>query len=146
MYNFEASVFINSPPREVFAFVSKPANNTQWQRVTSAEWTSDGPPGVGSTAKSEVSLLGFNMEEKNEITAWDPPNQYSFKQLIKMGMNEFTNKFEPQRDGTLMTTLVHIELVGFYKLIEGLIGKLSEKHIASSRAKLKRVLETSADR
>ena len=146
MYNFETSVFINRPPREVFAFVSNPANNAQWQSVTSAEWTSDGPPGVGSTARSEVRLLGFDMEEKNEITAWDPPNQYSFKQLIKMGMNEFTNKFEPQKDGTLMTTLVHLELVGFYKLVEGLAGKLSKKQIASSRAKLKWVLETSPDR
>ena len=142
MYKFEKSVFINRPPEDVFAFMSNPANNSQWQKVISAEWTSEGPPGVGSTAKSVIRVFGFEMKEKNEITAWNPPHYYTFKLLLEMGTSEFTNKFEAQMDGTLLTTLVQMELVGFYKMMEGMLGKFTEKSIASSRATLKRVLES----
>ena len=143
MYKFEKSILINRPLQDIFDFTSNPANNAQWQSVVSAEWTSDGPPGVGSTAKSQVRFMGLKMEEKNKITHWDPPNQYSFKLMLKIGTNEITNKFESRGDGTQLTTVVQMELTGFYKLIEGLLGKLSEKTIISSRGTLKQILESS---
>ena len=63
MYKFESSILINRSPQDVFDFYTNPANNAQWQSGTEAsEWTSDSPPGVGSTVKVVTSFLGRKIE------------------------------------------------------------------------------------
>ena len=53
MYTFEKSIFINRPPQEIFDFITNPANDAQWRSSSlSAEWTSEGPVGLGSTQRS----------------------------------------------------------------------------------------------
>jgi uncharacterized membrane protein len=50
MYKFTKNVVINRSQQDVFNFLSNPTNMPQWQSaVESAEWTSTGTPGVGST-------------------------------------------------------------------------------------------------
>ena len=63
MYTFEKSIFTNRPPQEVFDFVTNPADHAQWQSGTeAAEWTSDGPPGVGSTFEVVAKFMGRKIE------------------------------------------------------------------------------------
>ncbi len=104
MYKFESSIFINRPVQEVFDFVTNPANDVKWRSGTeSAEWTSDGPPGVGSTIKVVAKLLGRKIEVVAEITGWDPPHLSSFKSVGGPFPFESTSKYEAQGDGTLLT-------------------------------------------
>ena len=78
MIAFEKSIFINRPQQEVFDFVSNPANDPQWRSgAESAEWTSEGPVGVGSTYRSVDKLLGRKIEGTTEVTIWDPPPSVS---------------------------------------------------------------------
>ena len=142
MYKFESSIFINRPVQEVFDFVTNPANSTQWQSGTeSAEWTSGGPPGVGSTFKVVASLLGRKIEATIEVTGWDPPNLSRIKSVGGPIPFEITSKFEAQGDGTLLTQTGQAEIGGFFKLAEGLVGKQIEKQGEADSAALKLLLE-----
>ena len=143
MYKFESSIFINRPQQEVFDYVTNPANSAQWQSGTeSAEWTSDGPPGVGSTFKVVARFLGRKAELVGEITGWDPPNLQRVKSVGGPVPFEGTSKFEAQGDGTLLTQTGQAEFGGFFKLAEGLVGKQLEKQGESERAALKLLLES----
>ena len=142
MYKFESSIFINRPVQEVFDFVTNPANNATWvSGIESAEWTSDGPPGVGSTIKEVAKLLGRKIEAVAEITGWDPPNLERIKSAGGPLPFESTLKFEAQGDGTLLTETAQVELGGFFKLAEGLVGKQFEKQKESDSSALKLLLE-----
>jgi carbon monoxide dehydrogenase subunit G len=143
MYKFESSTFINRPPQEVFDYVTNPANYAKWSSgIQSAEWTSDGPPGVGSTVKGVAKFLGRKIEFVTEITGWDPPNLWRVKSVGGPIPFESTSKFEAQGDGTLLTETFQGELGGFFKLAEGLVGKQFEKQIEAERAALKLLLES----
>ena len=142
MYKFESSIFINRPVQEVFDYVTNPANNAKWQSGTeSAEWTSDGPPGVGSTFKVVTSLLGRKIEAVIEVTGWDPPNLSRIKSVGGPMPFESATRFTAQGDGTLLTETGQAEIGGFFKLAEGLVGKQLEKQGEANRAALKLLLE-----
>ena len=142
MYKFESSIFINRPQQEVFDYVTNPANNAKWQSGTeSAEWTSDGPPGVGSTFKVVASLLGRKIEATVEVTGWDPPSLSRIKSVGGPIPFEITTKFEAQGDGTFLTQTGQAEIGGFFKLAEGLAGKQIAKQGEVERAALKLLLE-----
>ena len=142
MYTFEKSITINRSPQEVFDYVTNPANDAQWQSgIESSEWTSDGPPGVGSTQKVVRSFLGRKIESEVEFTGWDPPNQSSGKTIGGPVPMEITNKLEAQGNGTLLTLTGQAELGGFFKLAEGLVGKQVGKQLESDLAALKLLLD-----
>ena len=82
MFTIEKSIFIDRPQQEVFDYTSDPANHQKWQsQALSAEWSSEGPHGVGSNQRSVMRFLGRDIETNLQITVWDPPNQFSFKSV-----------------------------------------------------------------
>jgi carbon monoxide dehydrogenase subunit G len=124
MITFEKSLFINHPPQEVFDFVSNPANDTEWRNsAESAEWVSEGPPGVGSTQHAVSKFLGRKIDSTVEITVWDPPNRYGQKVVSGPVPFEVTIKFEPKENGTQLTIGGDAEFGGFFKMAEGLVGR-----------------------
>lgn len=136
----EKSIFINRPQQEVFDFVTNPTNNAQWQKSTqSAEWTSDGPTGIGSTFKIVNRFLWRNMEATAEITAWEPPNTLTVKAVKAPVPFESTYYFETQGAGTQMTFRSQADIGG---LFQRLIGKQFEKQLDTSVNTLKLVLES----
>lgn len=143
MYKFESSVYIQRPPEEVFEYYSDPSNQRNWQSgVESAEWTSEGPHGAGSTLKSVSNFLGRKIEADLEITAWDPPRQMAYKTVNGPMPFETTATLEAQGDGTLLTHQVQGEFGGFFKLAEGLVGKQAQRTIETSAEALKLLLES----
>ena len=142
MFTFEKNLFINRPQQEVFDFLSNPANDAQWQGSTeSAEWTSEGPFGVGSTQRSVFRFLGRKIESSTEVTIWDPPNQYSTKVLSGPIPFEITIKLESQENGTQVTAGFQAEFGGFFKMAEGLVGKQAAKQFDTDLDALKLLVE-----
>jgi carbon monoxide dehydrogenase subunit G len=142
MYKFEKSIVINRPQQEVFDYITDPAKGAEWQSgVSSGVWTSDDPPGVGSTFRSSARFLGRKMDSELEITEWDPPNRVSFKVASGPVPAEFTNTLEAQGDGTLLTLTSQAEFGGFFKLAEGLAGRQLEKQFENDLGTLKLMLE-----
>ena len=142
MITLESSIFINRPQQEVWDFLSNPANNTQWQSSTeSAEWTSEGPPGVGSTLREVGKVLMRKIESPSEITAWDPPNKHGRKSVGGPIPWEVTMKLEPKENGTQLNVHSTVEVRGFFKIAEGLVGKQFQKGVDTDFEALKLLLE-----
>ena len=141
MATFETSIFINRPPQEVWDFFTDPANNSKWSTTEHAEWTSEGPPGVGSTLRSVGKLLGRKVESSVEITVWNPPNEYGYKSTSGPFPFEVTNKFEPKENGTQLNAHISGEVSGWLKMAGGLVRKQTEKQGDIDAEALKRLLE-----
>ncbi|UCC86571.1 MAG: SRPBCC family protein [Anaerolineales bacterium] len=142
MFTFEKSIFIKRPPQEVFDFMGDPTNDPQWRdSAISAEWTSEGSPGVGSTVRSVDKILGRQMESTSEIIAWDRPHLWGQKSVGGPMPYEMTVKFEVKEQGTQLTVSGNVEPGGFFKIAEGLVRKQLEKQFETDLNGLKRVLE-----
>jgi carbon monoxide dehydrogenase subunit G len=142
MATFTVTTFINRPPQEVFDFMTDPANQAKWQSGTeSAEWSSEGSVGVGSTVHSVGRLLGREMDLNAEITQWNPPDSYSLKAESGPMNVEATSKFESKDGGTLLIQDFEGEIGGFFKLAEGLAIKQVQKQVETDGNALKMLLE-----
>ena len=142
MFKFEQSIWTTKNPQEVFEFLSEPTNDAEWRaNSVSAEWISDPPHGVGSTYRAVDKLMGRTIEDVHEFTAWDEPNQSSFKSSSGPLSFEFTATLKPKDNGTQLTFSGQAELAGFFKIAEGLASKQMEKQIAADMDGFKRVME-----
>ena len=76
----EASIHIDRPPDEVFAFVADPANNPLWRKnVIRTEWLDDGPMRVGRRGRQTARLLGRPWTVEAEVIEWDPPRSATWR-------------------------------------------------------------------
>jgi len=143
MSEFENSVYIERSPQDVFDIITDPAKASQWQATTeSAEWTSKGSNGVGSTWKVAAKFMGRKIDAELQITGWEPPNLISFKSIGGPFPMEVTNKLEPKGDGTLLTSTLRAEFGGFFKLAEGLVRKQIVKSNDNDNQTLKQLMES----
>jgi len=144
MITWNKSIFINCPQQDVWNFISNPANLVKWGSSTeSAEWTSDAPHGVGSTAREVGKAMGRNVEAISEITVWDPPNEHRRKYISgPLKQVEGTMKLEPKGSGTQFTASGQGTFGGPLKLVEGLFSKMSKKQLDTDAEALKLLLES----
>lgn len=76
MKRVERTATINAPPSEVFAYLSDLRNVADWMTgVVSAEQTSEGEMGLGSTALVIRELMGQRFEAPLTVTEFDPPRR-----------------------------------------------------------------------
>ncbi|MDY7103189.1 MAG: SRPBCC family protein [Actinomycetota bacterium] len=76
MRTVEVHVDIARPAEEVFAFVADHENNPRWQRgMRTCRWTSDDPPGVGSTYEQEARFLGRPVRSTFRVSEYEPPRR-----------------------------------------------------------------------
>jgi carbon monoxide dehydrogenase subunit G len=143
MNTFTVTTMINRPVKEVFDFMTDPANNAKWQSGTeSAKLISEGPLGVGSSVRTVGKLMGREFASDNEITQWDPPNVWGIKSSSGPIKFEGMNKFESKDGGTLITQSFQGEVGGFLKLAEGMAVKQIQKQVEADGQRLKKLLES----
>ncbi|MBM3127712.1 MAG: hypothetical protein FJ009_03655 [Chloroflexi bacterium] len=142
MKHVEASIKINRPIDQVFAFVSNFSNATQWQvGIIEARVTSSGAIGVGATYVWVQQMIGQKMDTRGEVTAWDPPNRYEWKSTSGPFPLSGGVTFRAESNGTVVTQYADADPGGFFKLAEGLLVKQIEGQFAQSLEKLKALLE-----
>lgn len=143
MFEINNSIFINRPPQDVFNAITDPAKQSLWQSLAeSAEWTTNGSPGVGSTMRVVARFLGRKIESEIEITAWEPPHRVDYKSVNGPYPAEVTNTLEPQGEGTLFKSVSHGEMGSFFKLAEGLVARQLEKQLVANYESLKLLMES----
>jgi hypothetical protein len=141
LIKFEKSIQIDRLQQEIFDFVSDPANTSKWQdAIQTAEWTSVEPIGIGSTQYSISRLFGRIFVSLPEITLWDPPNQYIFKNNNPFSIEDGM-MLELKDYGTKVTMRGHAEPGVFFKLPEESFGKQMEKVFETNLEALKLSLE-----
>jgi uncharacterized membrane protein len=145
MAEVEASVVINRPIEEVFAFAGNVENNPQWQSgVLEARVTSEGPMGVGTTYRYVSQLLGRRIETDGEITEYEPNRKYSFKSTSGPFPIEGGFTFEATEGGTRVTLAVEADMGGFFKMAEPLVVRTIKKQFQTDVSTLKDLLEAQA--
>ena len=144
MISIEKSFHINKPPADVFAFMSDFANDAKWQAdLVSSRKTSDGPIGVGTTGQIVQKVMGQEMKNEIEVTAYEPPKRFAAKTTSGPVSFEFTTTYEDMGGGTHLTMKLTGEAKGFFKVAEGMLQKEVEKTFERDFAKLKEILEAS---
>jgi uncharacterized membrane protein len=143
MFTVERSISINRPRQEVYDFTADPSNLPKWQsQILSAEWSSEGPHGVGSTCRSVALFMGREMEITSQITMMDPPNQQAFKTVGGPVPTEGGFKFDQDGNGTKITMFGRLDPGGFLKLVEGMAKKQIENQFVTNLEALKHLLES----
>jgi carbon monoxide dehydrogenase subunit G len=145
MGKFTLSVFINRSQQDVFDFLSNPANLSKWNsNIESAEWASNGVPGVGSTIRELGRMLGSKKEGLFEITQWDPPNRYGYRtsmRIFPIEGFESVITLVPKDNGTQLTFESQFRIAGVLKFAEGFFARMGEKGDGKNFETAKRLLE-----
>jgi carbon monoxide dehydrogenase subunit G len=143
MFETRNSIFIKRPLQDVFNLITDPAKTSFWQSMTeSAEWSSNGSHGVGSTQRVVARFLGRKIESEIEVTAWEPPHRIDWKFVNGPYPAEVSNTLEPQGEGTLLTSQSQGEMGSFFKLAEGLVARQLEKQLDANFETLKLLMES----
>lgn len=142
MISLEFEIFINRVPEDVFAFVFEPANAAKWQEgVVLAEFTSEGPLGMGSTWRNVSKMIGREIDLEFEVTDYDPPHRLCYTSISGPVQTKTCVTFESQNGGTLMTFSGEGKPSGFLKMAEGILRKRLESQFEKNLNKLKALLE-----
>ena len=145
MGQFALSVFINRSQQDIFDFLSNPANLSKWvSAYESAEWTSSDAPGIGSTYRVSGRRGGSKQEGVFEIVEWDRPGRYSYKVKERMFLIDpmvSAITLLPKDNGTEMTFETQFELVGVFKLADGIFTRMGEKQVGRNFDIAKHILE-----
>ena len=82
MAKAEASIVVNRPAHDVFAYMTDIDKETEWQaELLEAKQTSTGPLSVGTTVREVRRFMNRRMEVVFEITEFEPDREMSFKSI-----------------------------------------------------------------
>ncbi len=142
MARIEASVVINRPIEEVFAFVTDFEKAPQWMsELVEAKQTSEGPVGVGTTISAVASPLGRRIESTQEVVEYEPNAKYAIKSTSGPVASKDGYTFEAVAGGTKITRVAEAEMSGFFRLAEPLAGRMMRRQFETNFANLKDLLE-----
>jgi uncharacterized protein YndB with AHSA1/START domain len=142
MAKVEATVVIDRPIEEVFAYVVDPENTAQWAGpVVEAKQTSGGPVGLGTTSSRVTQLLGRTIEATYEITEYEPNKIYADRTTSGPVPINSRILFASVDDGTKVTIQGKLEAGGFFKLAEPIMARMARRQVTSDAQTLKDLLE-----
>ena len=143
MIRFENSVTVDRDPSTVFNFVVNFETLPKYDRyVISAQKTSTGPIGVGSTWTHIRTQGPQKIVAPIRLTEFDPPRRF----VMESGSGGFevrsTMTFEPSGDGvTKVTEVLEMKTKGLTRLFEPMIKRQVPKQGSEVHDRLKEVIE-----
>jgi carbon monoxide dehydrogenase subunit G len=143
MIRFENSVNVNRDPSTVFNFVVNFETLPKYDRyVISAQKTSTGPIGVGSTWTHVRTQGAQKIVAPIKLTEFEPPHRF----VMDSGSRGFevrsTMTFDPSGDGvTKVTEVLEMKTKGLTRLFEPMIKRQVPKQAAEVHDRLKEVIE-----
>ncbi len=136
-----ASILINRPVHEVFAFVADLTNQSRWQPgVVSATVLGGGPVGVGTRIRVASSYMGRSGEGEMEVTEFLPDERISFR-TIEPVRGHGSYAVRPDGSGTRLSVSGSAQLEGVASLAGGIAEKMVERETMKSLERLKAILE-----
>jgi uncharacterized protein YndB with AHSA1/START domain len=144
---FGATVTIDRPVEEVFAFLADGENDRKFsKRVLEIAKTTDGPPGVGTVYSSTVKDGGVRSEREFELTEFDPATRIRWREISEkapivtpVGGYDMS----PANGGTELSFFNELEARNpFGRLIIGLALRSARKGADAFAASIKRAIES----
>jgi uncharacterized protein YndB with AHSA1/START domain len=143
---FEATVVVDRPIDEVFAFLADGENDPKFSpRVLEIKKTTDGPPGVGTTYASTVKDAGMKTEREFRLTEFEAPTRIRWTEVSKNIITAPEGGYDlaPEGDGTRVTIHNVLEGHGPGKLIAPLALRSARKGADDFGRSIKRAVEAS---
>lgn len=138
MVRLEASVVINRPVEDVFAYLADVSNQPQYD--SGLVEIRGGPLRVGATVTQVRRFLGRRIEATSECTAYELNQKMAFKWESPFpGRAAVT--FEPAGDGTRLEQAWEMEPGGFFKLAEPILQRITKREIEQILGTVKDLLE-----
>jgi uncharacterized protein YndB with AHSA1/START domain len=143
---FEATVLINRPIEEVFAFLADGENDPRFSpRVLEIAKTTEGPPGVGTVYVSTVKDAGMKTKREFKLTEFEPPTRIRWTELSKNLVTAPEGGYDLAREGsgTRVTIYNVLEGHGAGKLIAPLALRSARKGADDFGRAIKTAVEAS---
>jgi len=145
MKGFKATVEIDRPIDEVFAFLADGENDRKFSpRVLEIRKTTDGPPGVGTVYESTVKDAGMKSKRKFELTAFEAPMRIRWaersKNLVTVPEGGY-DLAEAAEGHTQLTVFNEFQGHGLGKLFAGPAAKAAQKDADNFASRIKSAVE-----
>jgi uncharacterized protein YndB with AHSA1/START domain len=143
---FEATVVIDRPIEEVFAFLADGENDPKFSpRVLEISKTTDGPPGVGTVYASTVKDAGVKTNREFKLTEFEPPTRIRWTEVSKnlVSAPEGGYDLAPEGSGTRVTIYNVLEGHGVGKVIAPLALRSARKGADDFGRAIKTAVEAS---
>ena len=143
---FEATVVIDRPIEEVFAFLADGENDPKFSpRVLEIAKTTAGPPGVGTVYASTVKDAGVKTKREFKLTEFEPPTRIRWTELSKNLVTAPEGGYDLAREGGGTRVTIHNVLQGhgLGKLIAPLALRAARKGADDFGKAIKTAVEAS---
>jgi uncharacterized protein YndB with AHSA1/START domain len=143
---FEATVVIDRPIEEVFAFLADGENDKKFSsRVLEIAKTTAGPPGVGTVYASTVKDAGMKTKREFKLTEFDPPRRIRWTEISKNLVVALEGGYDlvAAGEGTQLTVFNVLEGRGLGVLIAGLALRSARKGADEFGQAIKAAIEAS---
>ena len=144
---FEATVVIDRPIGEVFAFVADGENDPKFSpRVQEIRKTTDGPPGQGTVYASTVKDAGMTTKREFELTEFVAPTKIRWAERSKNIVTAAEGGYDlaPAGDGQTKLTIHNVlEGHGLGKLLAPLALRAARKDADAFVNRIKAAVEAS---
>jgi uncharacterized protein YndB with AHSA1/START domain len=143
---FDATVVIDRPIDEVFAFLADGTNDPKFSpRVLEIAKTTDGPPGVGAVYASTVKDAGVKTRREFRLTEFEAPTRIRWAEQSKNLVTAREGGYDlvPEGTGTRVTIYNVLEGHGAGKLIAPLALRAARKGADDFGKAIKAAVEAS---
>jgi uncharacterized protein YndB with AHSA1/START domain len=145
--DFKATVVINRPIEDVFAFLADGENDPKFSpRVLEMTKTTPGPPAVGTRFASTVKDAGMKTKREFEYTEFAPPTRIRWAERSKNIVTATEGGYDlaPEGEDRTRVTLHNVlEGHGFGKLIMPLAVRGARKDADAFGKRIKAAVEAS---
>ena len=142
MIRFDLDTHIYLPLNLVFAFVTTPENDFQWQYGTLASTQiSRGEIGRGTLFRAVSHLMGRRIETVYEITVFELDKRYGFKSVSGSVDSYTLYTFETSKGATRINLSIETNPRDVFKLNNPIVVKKFKKEYKENLAMLKNILE-----
>jgi Polyketide cyclase / dehydrase and lipid transport len=143
---FGATVVIDRPIEEVFAFLADGENDPKFSsRVLEIAKQTDGPPGVGTVYASTVKDAGMKTKREFKLTEFEVPSKIRWAEISKNLVTAPEGGYDlaPAGDGTSVAFFNVLEGHGPGALIAGLALRSARKGADAFAQAIKAAVEAS---
>ena len=144
---FEATVEIDRPITEVFAFLSDGENDPKFSpRVLEISKTTTGPTEAGTVYASTVKDAGLKTKREFKITEFESPNKIRWTELSKNLVTAREGGYDLESTSDSKTRLRVFNVLeghGFGKLIAGFALSAARKDADAFANRIKAAVESS---
>jgi uncharacterized protein YndB with AHSA1/START domain len=144
--DFRATVVIDRPIEEVFAFLADGENDPKFSpRVLEIAKTTEGPPGVGTVYASTVKDAGMKTKREFKLTEFEPPTRIRWAEVSKNLVTAPEGGYDlaPEGSATRVTIYNVLKGHGAGKLIAPLALRSARKGAGDFGKAIKAAVEAS---